>query len=236
MIINTFFKILEEQNILKTTKTKPIVDAIKNRNKISFYYSGPRKPKKDSVKSGYRVKAEVVALGLSKKGNLIIRAYVQPPSTTKTGFAKGGWRTFMVGRMGSVQITDEKFDEKRPNYKEGDDSSMSVTYVTANWTKQPKKVKSIEKPTVEPPQQISPTVQVTKPEVKDIKVSPEELPQPKPEEKPQPQVEPTDVNLKTDDEELPQPKPEEKPQPNPDDEENVELKESIKKIKSLMFS
>ena len=132
IINNTFFEILEEQNILKTTKTKPIVDAIKNRKKISFYYSGPRKPKKDSVKAGYRVKAEAVALGLSKKGNLIIRAYVQPPSTSKTGFAKGGWRTFIVGRMGSVQVTDEKFDEKRPNYKEGDDNSMTVTYVTAD--------------------------------------------------------------------------------------------------------
>ena len=67
-----FFNVIEEQNILKTTKTKPIVDAIKNRNMITFYYSGPQKPKKDSVKNGYRVKAEAVALGLSKKGNLIV--------------------------------------------------------------------------------------------------------------------------------------------------------------------
>ena len=50
MLNNTIFDIIEEQSILKTTKTKPIVDAIKNRKKITFYYSGPRKPKKDSVK------------------------------------------------------------------------------------------------------------------------------------------------------------------------------------------
>ena len=49
---NTIFKILEEQNILKTTKTKPIVDAIKNRNKISFFYTGPRKPAKDRILAG----------------------------------------------------------------------------------------------------------------------------------------------------------------------------------------
>ena len=73
---NTIFKILEEQNILKTTKTKPIVDAIKNRNKISFFYTGPRKPAKDSVKPGYRIKGESVALGLSKRGNLIVRMFV----------------------------------------------------------------------------------------------------------------------------------------------------------------
>lgn len=269
IINNTFFEILEEQNILKTTKTKPIVDAIKNRKKISFYYSGPRKPKKDSVKPGYRVKAEAVALGLSKKGNLIIRAYVQPPSTTKTGFAKGGWRTFILGRMGNVQITDEKFDEKRPNYKEGDDNSMSVTYVTADWTKQPEKIKPVEKPQPEPQTQVSkPEVKPTepKPEVKS-EPKPEELPQPKPEVKP----EPTPQNItnkelydkkksewinkqkevggnirpgqgtrerfkKEVEKELPQPKPEEKPLPNPEDEENVELQESIMKIKSLMFS
>jgi hypothetical protein len=282
MIINdTFFEILEEQNILKTTKTKPIVDAIKNRNKISFYYSGPRTPKKDSVKSGYRVKAEAVALGLSKKGNLIVRAYVQPPSTTKTGFGKGGWRTFIVGRMSNVEITDETFDSKRPNYKEGDDNSMTVTYVTADWTKQPKDVKPepkpqpTQEPTIQTPKEpeIKPTE--PKPEVTTTEPKPEELPQPKPETKPEsaPQDN-VDQNVidkqkelynkkksewigkqkeiggnikpgqgtrerfkKEVEKELPQPKPEEKPSPTPEmDDENKKLQESIKKIKSLMFS
>ncbi len=84
-IIKTLHKILNEQNVLKGTKTKPLVDAIKNRNPISFYYSGPRKPKKDSVKPGNRIKAELVAIGLSKKGNLIVRGFVQPPSVSKKG-------------------------------------------------------------------------------------------------------------------------------------------------------
>ena len=39
--------IINEQSILKTTKTKPIVDAITYRNPISFIYIGPRKPKND---------------------------------------------------------------------------------------------------------------------------------------------------------------------------------------------
>ena len=104
----TILSVLEEQNILKTTKTKPIVDAIKNRKKISFYYSGPRKPKKDSVKSGQRIDAEAVALGLSKKGNLIMRAFVQPPSVSKKGFGKTGWRTFMISRMGDIRISMSK--------------------------------------------------------------------------------------------------------------------------------
>jgi hypothetical protein len=115
-----------------------------------------------------------------------MRAFIQPPSVSKKGFSKTGWRTFMLSRMSDVQISDETFDSKRPQYKEGDDNSMSVTYVTSDWTKQPE-VKKEKKPTEPTPQPVStepttpekPTTTVTKPDVK-----PEELPQPKPEEKP----------------------------------------------------
>jgi len=231
MLNNTIFNIIEEQAILKTTKTKPIVDAIKNRKKITFYYSGPRTPKKDSVKPGYRIKAEVVALGLSKKGNLVMRAYVAPPSTSKKGFTKHGWRTFMLSRMSGTNITDEIFNEKRPGYKEGPDGGLSVTYVTTDWTKQPK-IKKIEKPVSKekPTTPEIPPIDKTKP----VPPKPEELPQPKPEVKPEKTIEPSKEEPKP--EELPQPKPEVKPEENPEDEENKELQESIKKIKSLMFS
>lgn len=180
MLNKVIFEILEEQSVLRTTKTKPIVDAIKNRKKITFYYSGPRKPKKNSVKPGYRVKAEAVALGLSKKGNLVMRAYVQPPSTSKTGFAKHGWRTFILSRMSGTEITDEIFNEKRPGYKEGDDNGLSVTYVTTDWTNKPdvKKPRIVkQKPTTEPTKQVEPSIE--KPEPKTT-----ELPQPKPEVSP----------------------------------------------------
>lgn len=184
MLNKVIFEILEEQSVLRTTKTKPIVDAIKNRKKITFYYSGPRKPKKDSVKPGYRVKAEAVALGLSKKGNLVMRAYVQPPSTSKTGFAKHGWRTFILSRMSGTEITDEIFNEKRPGYKEGDDNGLSVTYVTTDWTNKPdvKKPRIVkQKPTTEPTKQVEPSIE--KPEPKDTPKT-TELPQPKPEVSP----------------------------------------------------
>ena len=222
MLNNTIFNIIEEQAILKTTKTKPIVDAIKNRKKITFYYSGPRTPKKDSVKPGYRIKAEVVALGLSKKGNLVMRAYVAPPSTSKKGFAKHGWRTFMLSRMSGTNITDEIFNEKRPGYKEGPDGGLSVTYVTTDWTKQPK-IKKIEKPsskekpaTSEIPSIDKSKPTISKPEDK-TSTKPEELPQPKPVVKPEKTIEPPKEEPKP--EELPQPKPEIKPTENPEDEE-----------------
>lgn len=217
--------LLNEQN-LSSVKTQPLVRAIKNRFPISFYYSGPQRPRKTSVKNGYRVKAEAVALGLSKRGNLIVRAYVKPPSTSKTGFQKHGWRTFLVNRMNNVRLFDnETFDEKRPGYEEGDDKSMTVTYVTTDWdvTSEPKpEVKPTEPPKVEP-----------KPEVK-----PEVKPEPKPEVKPQPEPIPsTEVEPESEpEEELPQPKPEEKPSENPeDDEEDKNLQENINRIKSLML-
>lgn len=172
-------------------KSKSLVDAIKNRHPVTFYYSGPRKPKKDSVLPGTRIRAEIVALGLSKKGNTIVRAWVQPPSTSKKGFREHGWRTFIVDRMSSVRIlNDETFDTKRPNYNPGEESKngpMSVTYVTSDWTKTPE-------PKVEPtkPEPVKPEPTKPEPEVEPTK--PEELPQPKPKEKPSAEPEIKDLS------------------------------------------
>jgi len=162
----TILNILEEQSFLGTTKTRPIIDAIKNRKKITFMYSGPRRPKKDSVLPGKRIKVEPVAIGLSKKGNLVIRGWVEPPSVSKKGFNKTKWRTYMVSRMTQIEITNEIFNNKRPDYKEGDDKSMSVTYVTSDWTK-------------------TPTVKTDiKPQPATTPIPKKELPQPKAQEKP----------------------------------------------------
>lgn len=171
-------KILFEQS-LSGRKTKPLVDAIKNRNPVTFYYSGPTKPEKDSVKRGVRIRAEVVAMGLSKGGNVIVRAYVQPPSVSKKGYSETNWRTFRIDRMSNISVlTDETFDNKRPGYKEGSESSrgpMVTTYVTSDWTKTPEvkqketppSPKPVEKPTQEP---------LPQPKVDD---KPSPLPQPK---------------------------------------------------------
>jgi hypothetical protein len=248
------FVVNEAENILKTSATKPIVDAIKNRRKITFEYYGPRTPKKDSVRPGKRTKVEPVALGLSKKGNLIIRAWVQPPSVSKTGFQKGNWRTFILSRTRNVEITDETFDTKRPQYKEGNDKSMSVTYVTSDWISKPR-IKKYEKPSEKPKpvSKIEPIKKdIKKIEPKKVEPTPKELPQPKPKEKPEPlakiepkKVEPTPKELPQLEpekkpevekpEELPQPKSKEKPKKNPEDEENKTISEEINRIKTLML-
>ena len=171
-----------------------------------------------------------MALVLTKKGYMAIRAYVQPPSTSKKGFKKHGWRTFLVTRMSNIQInTDEVFDTKRPGYKEGDDRSFSVTYAKTDWGVK-SNPKPIEKPTPQP--KIEPT---TKPETK-VEPQKTELPQPKPVEKPQ--DEPTPQSEKPEPEELPQPKPDEGPSENPEtpeEDEDENLMENIKRIKGLML-
>lgn len=146
---------LYEQNQPNNSKTAIITNVIKNQKPLTFFYSGPKTPKKDSVKSGYRIKGEAVALGLSKRGNLIVRMFVKPPSESKKGFEKHGWRTFMVNRMSQLKVhEDETFDLNRPLYKEGDDNSMTVTYVKSD---------SENKPT---PQNIQPPKQPTEPTTK----------------------------------------------------------------------
>jgi hypothetical protein len=184
-----FSNFLEEQEVPKGKKSNTLVSAITNRNPVTFYYSGPKKPAKDSVKPGVRIRAEVVAMGLSKGGNVIVRAYVQPPSVSKKGFSKTNWRTFRVDRMSNLQILqDETFDITRPGYKEGAESDrgpMVKTYVTSDWTKTPE---------VKKPEEPQPTATPEpRPEVKPSK---EPLPQPKTDDKPSPipQEEPKDFS------------------------------------------
>jgi hypothetical protein len=229
------FEILVEQNILKTAQTKPLVDAIKSKRKITFDYYGPRKPKKDSVRPGRRIKAEPYAIGLSKKGNLIIRMWIEPPSVSKKGFQKTNWRTFMVTRMRNITILDETFIGDKPGYKTGNDNSMTVTYVSLDKSTQPTPVKQKQpiqkKPEIKKPEKLQP---ITKP----ITNEPKKLPQPKPEKKPEeltkePEVEKTQDTVSKE-KELPQPKPEEKPTEDGNLDKNIN--EELKRMKTLMFS
>jgi|TARA_R110000737_G_scaffold175159_1_gene200430 hypothetical protein len=220
---------------LNNSSSRPgsIANAVKKRNPVSFFYNGPR----NTVQAGKRVKAELVALGLSKKGNMVVRAWVDQPSKSKTGFQKGNWRTFMVGRMNQVEIYDEEtFDQKREGYKEGDDKSMSVTYVTSDWSSTPE-------PQTQEPVQREPQTQ--EPEVEPIQREPQTQ---EPDVEPiqgEPDVEPTQQRTSTD---LPDPEPDNTPSIEPpivddnDDDEDQEdnnydnLNESINRIKELLYN
>jgi hypothetical protein len=198
--------ILSEQPdpaILKTSGNKPIVDAIRDRKKISFNYSGPRKPKKNSVKPGRRFEVEPVAMGVNSKGRLILRAWVDSASgsTTKTGFKKTNWRTFILSRMKNLEVLDDTF-EQRPGYREKGDAMMDPVYVQTSF-KDKKDIEKKKKPSLEP--QVEPEPEIKEPELDKVEPlatkepSSKELPQPKPEEKPteepidQPKIDTDDV-------------------------------------------
>lgn len=189
--MNNFKKILLEMSI--GSKRERITKAIKNRFLVSFYYNGP----KGEVLPGRRIKAELVALGLTKKGNLVARGWVQPPSISKRGYEKHGWRLFMLNRMSGIQIyEDETFDVKRPDLNDSGDKSLSVVYVTSDWGTLP----TVPKKDDEKPEP------ATEPELPELKPSVEPDMEPEPDTEPEPTIEP----------ELPEPKPESKPPITPD--------------------
>lgn len=214
------FLIGEQSEPKLASRPKSIANAIKKRHPVSFFYNGPR----GEVQAGRRIKAEMVALGISKKGKMIVRAWVEPPSRSKTGFEKNNWRTFLLSRMTQVEIFDEEtFDVKRPGYKEGNDNSMTTTYVTSDWS--------------------------TKPEPQPQDTAPQEPTQPKPEPRDTDTPEP-EQSVEPQRDELPQPEPENTPSMEPptaddveDDEEDENednnydgLNESIKRIKELLYN
>lgn len=241
---NIYDIVVEELSILKTSKTKPLTDAIEGLKKIEFYYRGPIKPKRKSVKAGKRYKVEPFAIGPSKKGNLILRAWIEPPSTSKSGFEKTKWRTFKISRMSDIKILDDTF-EKRPGFNENNaDGSMDTVYISADFSKTPKRIRK-QKPPAKPKPE--PKVVQKEPEQKpEEPKDKEELPQPKPKDKPEPPENIQEPKPEEPSEPEKEIEPEIEPQPqdntnepediNPDEEEeDKNLQENIKRIKTLMF-
>lgn len=152
------FKKIIVEDIVKGRKTKPLTDAILKRHPVTFYYTDSHTDKDptDRVKQGTRIRGELVALGLSKKGNQLVRGYVEPPSVSKKGYGESGWRTFRVDRMTNIKVlTDEVFNVKRPGYSEGEESKsgpMKVTYVTSKWDNDDVDTQQTDEPTATPPE------------------------------------------------------------------------------------
>lgn len=228
MVYNLFDEIILEQLVLKSTALQPLVNAIKNRKKITFDYYGPQKPKKDSVLPGRRVNVEPVAIGLSKKNNLILRGFVPSNTKSKKGFNKTNWRTFLVTRMRNLQVSNETFEKRPAPYKEGPENAngpMKTTYLSVDWQATPKPVNIKQKP-----KQLSTTKQKLD-FVKQLKAKPSDTPQnqtttlPQPKRKEKPPVTPaTTVTPVT-------------PQtpPTPEDADN-NITESVKRIKTLIYN
>jgi hypothetical protein len=105
-----------------------VVDAIENADIVYIYYAGD-----DTVNRGFRT-IEPYALGTSKAGNLVLRAWQQAgASDSKKNASRSndeipGWRLFRLDGITSFMKTFKKFDinSPRPNYNPDDKGMTSI--------------------------------------------------------------------------------------------------------------
>lgn len=119
-------------NNLKTIITEiaavtDVQDAINNKKVIIINYNGKEYGK------GYR-EIEPVCLGISKRGNQVLRAWeIEGSSHTNTveGNPIPGWRMFKLVDILTFKPTGDNFYEMRPNYNPNGDRSMTSVIVNA---------------------------------------------------------------------------------------------------------
>jgi len=93
---------------------KEIYDAIKEMKVIKFDYEG------------YQRIVQPHTYGVHKDtGNEVLRAYQIGGYSTSGQIP--GWRLFVVDKISNVIITEERFENPAPGYKEND-SAMSIIY------------------------------------------------------------------------------------------------------------
>jgi hypothetical protein len=90
---------------------KIIIDAINNRQILTFIYSGI-----------HRV-VEPHAVGISSTGNEVLRCY-----QTKGGHISLGheWDLCDLQKIHNIQVATEQFREPRPHYKRGDKGMIRI--------------------------------------------------------------------------------------------------------------
>ena len=139
-----------ESNVLKTTGMKPIVDAIINRRPMSFMYRGPRSGK-EKVLAGKRKNVQAVAIGLTKKNKMAIRAWVPSNNPSLTGM-KSQWKTFLLCRMSGIQIDTNTNFEEPPGFKNTENKNTTPNnpfikiYASTDFGVEPKKPRKARKP------------------------------------------------------------------------------------------
>jgi predicted DNA-binding transcriptional regulator YafY len=107
-----------------------VVNSIKQRQKVVIYYDGD-----EPGGRGLR-EIEPVALGVSKAGNKILRAWDMEGSS-HTAY-KGeqplpGWRIFRLDKILSIKPTGEIYNEPKPGYNFNGDKSMTSVIINAKF-------------------------------------------------------------------------------------------------------
>lgn len=113
--------------ITEIAAVNDVQDAIKNKKVIIINYDG------EEYGKGYR-EIEPVCLGISKRGNQVLRAWEREGSShskTVEGNPIPGWRMFKLVDILTFKPTGDNFYEMRPNYNPNGDRSMTSVIVNA---------------------------------------------------------------------------------------------------------
>ena len=116
--------------ILEVASIESVVDCIKNKKKCIIYYLGDEPGGK-----GLR-EIEPVCLGVSKRGNKVVRAWdIEGSSHTAYLGEKPlpGWRMFRLDKIMTLRPTGENFTEMRPDFNPDGDKSMQSVILVAKY-------------------------------------------------------------------------------------------------------
>jgi predicted DNA-binding transcriptional regulator YafY len=116
--------------LLEVASIETVQDAVNGRKVCIVYYDGD-----EPGGRGLR-EIEPVALGKSKAGNLVMRAWDRE-GASHTGY-KGeqplpGWRLFRLDKVLSCKPSGEIYNEPRPNYNFNGDKSMTTIITIAKF-------------------------------------------------------------------------------------------------------
>lgn len=116
--------------LLEVASIESIQPAIKNKKVCIIYYMG------DTPGGEGEREIEPVALGRSKAGNLVLRAWQREGSSHTVATGEKiipGWRFFRLDKMARFTPTEENFTEKRPGYNDNGDKSMKSIILIAKF-------------------------------------------------------------------------------------------------------
>jgi predicted DNA-binding transcriptional regulator YafY len=126
MKLTSVFKSL----ILEIASVDSVRKSIEDKQKIIMYYDGDEPGGK-----GLRL-IEPVALGRSKRGNLVVRAWDEEGASHRGYLGTRpmpGWRLFKLDKIVSYKPSGQNFDTPRPNFNSNGDKDMTSIIIIAKF-------------------------------------------------------------------------------------------------------
>jgi predicted DNA-binding transcriptional regulator YafY len=116
--------------ILEIASVDSVRKSIEDKQKIIMYYDGDEPGGK-----GLRL-IEPVALGRSKRGNLVVRAWDEEGASHRGYLGTRpmpGWRLFKLDKIVSYKPSGQNFDTPRPNFNSNGDKDMTSIIIIAKF-------------------------------------------------------------------------------------------------------